>query len=335
MSSTVLTHMMEAIRPQLAAVDSLFHSELDSDLKCVNTLVKHVSRFRGKMLRPCLVLLTGKAIAPDADLTDAHITLATVVEMVHMATLVHDDVLDEAELRRKGATINHLRGNEAAVLLGDYLISHSYHLCSSIDGGRFGLPTQYASRLIARTTNEVCAGELLQLDNRNNLDLDEPTYLEIIKRKTAILTAVCCRLGAAFAGTDEKTAAAMELYGLSLGTAFQIQDDILDLVGDVRNVGKTLGIDVAKGKMTLPLIHFMHTAPAEHQALLRSLLSEPDSDKAEKIRNLILPSNSLPFARDRARALVDRARNCLVALPESEAKRTLDSMAEFVVNRPM
>jgi octaprenyl-diphosphate synthase len=129
MTSAILDSLTDCIRPQLQAVEQRFQKELASDLPCVNTLVKHVSRFHGKMLRPCLVLLTGKACG---ELNDAHIVIATVVEMVHMATLVHDDVLDEAELRRKGATINHLRGNEAAVMLGDYLISHSYHLCSSL-----------------------------------------------------------------------------------------------------------------------------------------------------------------------------------------------------------
>src|SRR5688572_17604631 len=190
----LLAGLIDPIAPQLAAVARRFEQELTSDLPCVNALVKHVSRFRGKMLRPTLLLLSGKACG---ELTDAHVTLAAVVEMVHMATLVHDDVLDEAELRRKGATINHLRGNEAAVMLGDYLISHSYHLCSS-------LHSQLASRLIARTTNRVCEGELLQIDNRNNLDLSEETYLEIIARKTASLCATCCILGSKFAGADDK-----------------------------------------------------------------------------------------------------------------------------------
>src|SRR6185437_15550923 len=238
----------------LSAVDAMFKEELDSELPCVNTLVKHVSRFRGKMLRPMLVLMAGKA-SGNGNLSDAHVTIATVVEMVHMATLVHDDVLDEAELRRKGATINHLRGNEAAVLLGDYLISHSYHLCSSLD-------SQYASRVIGRTTNQVCEGELLQIDNRNNLDLNEETYLQIITLKTAVLTGICCSLGARFAGADDARIKLMETYGLSLGQAFQIQDDILDLIGDVSTVGKTLGSDIEKGKMTLPMIHFLRTAPA-------------------------------------------------------------------------
>src|SRR5688500_7395855 len=238
----LLAGLIDSIAPQLAAVERRFEQELAGDLPCVNALVKHVSRFRGKMLRPTLVLLAGRACG---GLTDAHVTVATVVEMVHMATLVHDDVLDEAELRRKGATLNHLRGNEAAVLLGDYLISHSYHLCSSLD-------SQFASRLIARTTNQVCEGELLQIQNRNNLALDEETYFEIITRKTASLVATCCLLGARFAGATERRTSQLELFGLSLGIAFQIQDDILDLVGDVSSVGKTLGIDIEKGKLTLP-----------------------------------------------------------------------------------
>ena len=277
------------------------------------------------MLRPMLVLLSGKACG---ELTEAHTTIATVVEMVHMATLVHDDVLDEAELRRKGATINHLRGNEAAVLLGDYLISHSYHLCSSLE-------SQLASRMIAGTTNRVCAGELLQIDNRNNLDLTEETYLEIITRKTASLCAVCCYLGANFAGAGDTQAKSLEKYGLSLGIAFQIQDDILDIVGDAAAVGKTLGIDIEKQKMTLPVIHFLRSAPTEHRALLRSLIASRDADKIERIRNLILPSRSIDYARDRARHHVDQARSAIADLADSEARRTLDTMAQFVISRPM
>src|SRR3954469_20782393 len=291
----VIASLTGCIADELGAVDRVFAEELASDLPSVNALVRHVSRFRGKMLRPLLLLLSGKACGR---LTDAHVTLAAVVEMVHMATLVHDDVLDEAELRRKGATINHLRGNEAAVMLGDYLISHSYHLCS-------GLDSQLASRLIARTTNRVCEGELLQIDNRNNLELTEETYLEIITRKTASLCATCCLLGSKFAGAPEARVGQLELYGLSLGIAFQIQDDILDLVSQETTVGKTLGSDVEKGKMTLPMIHFLRTAPAEHRALLRSLLTSNDADKVERIRNLILPSPSIAYAQDRARQLVD------------------------------
>lgn len=323
--TATLAALTECIDPQLKAVDRLFTSELQSQIECVNVLVRHVSRFRGKMLRPCLVLLAGRACG---ELTDAHVTIATVSEMVHMATLVHDDVLDEAELRRKGATLNHLRGNEAAVLLGDYLISHSYHLCSSID-------SQYASRLIARTTNEVCEGELLQIDHRNRMDISEETYFQIITRKTASLCATCCLLGAKLAGASEDEVARLETFGLSLGIAFQIQDDILDIVGDASTVGKTLGIDIEKGKLTLPMIHFLKTAPREHRQLLRTLLESREPDKGEKIRNLILPSRSIQYARDAARGHIDRARSAIAALPDSEAKSVLDTMAEFVVTRAM
>lgn len=311
------------IKRELAEVESAFEAELTSELGCVNTLVKHVSRFRGKMLRPMLVLLTGKACG---ELTDAHTVLGTVVEMVHMATLVHDDVLDDAELRRKGATINHLKGNEAAVLLGDYLISHSYHLCSSLD-------SQFASRTIARTTNEVCEGELLQIHHRGNWDLDEKTYFQIITRKTAALCATCCMLGAKYAGASDPIIRRLETYGRSLGIAFQIQDDVLDLVGDVSDVGKTLGTDIEKGKMTLPLIHFLKTAPREHRDLAVSLLAGREPDKVEKVRNLVLPSHSIEHAQDRARQYVAQAQKALAPLPDTDAKRTLLAMADFVVSR--
>ena len=275
------------------------------------------------MLRPTLLLLSGRAAGT---LTDAHTVLATVVEMVHMATLVHDDVLDEAELRRKGATINHLRGNEAAVLLGDYLISHSFHLCSSLE-------SQLASRVIGRTTNCVCEGELQQIDNRNNLDLDEQTYLQIIGRKTGSLCGASCFLGAHFAGAAESVTHQLETYGLCLGTAFQIQDDILDIVGHPDAVGKTLGLDIEKGKLTLPLIHFLANAPHEHNVLLRSLLQSRDIDKIDRIRNLILPSDAVPYARDRAAQHIARARAALASLPNSDARHALDQMAEFVIAR--
>jgi len=320
-----LEAVADCVRPQLDAVEELFARELKSNVSCVNSLVRHVGRFRGKMLRPLLVLLAGKACGK---LEDAHVVLATVVEMVHMATLVHDDVLDEAELRRKGATINHLRGNEAAVLLGDYLISHSFHLCSSLD-------SQFASRIIGRTTNQVCEGELLQIHNRNNLDLDEETYLQIITCKTAVLCAACCLLGASFAGADETQTENLRHYGLCVGTAFQIQDDILDIVGHESTVGKTLGLDVQKGKLTLPVIHFLCNAPQEHRILLRSLLKSHDADKVERIRNLIIPSPSVQYAAARSKMLIDRARAAIATLPDTPERQILDTLAEFVISRPM
>lgn len=320
---TLLARVGACIGQELVAVDALFTKELRSDFACVSTLIKHVSRFRGKMLRPMLVLLSGQA---SGKLTQEHIVIATVAEMVHMATLVHDDVLDEAELRRKGATINHLRGNEAAVLLGDYLISHSYHLCASLD-------SQSASRAIARITNQICEGELLQIDNRNNLDLDEDTYYQIIRHKTAVLCAICCQLGAQYAQADEGTISRLQQFGMALGIAFQIQDDILDIVGQTDIVGKTLGIDIGKGKLTLPMIHFLKTAPQEHQTLLRTLLSGHEPDQSEKIRNLILPSDAIDYARAAASQYANKACDSLSTLPNTPAHQLLCEIAQYAITR--
>ena len=329
---TDVASLLAPIAGELKRVEAVFDAELACDLPSVNTLVRHVSRFRGKMLRPMLLLLTGKAVSPDRPVSDDLVTLAAVVEMVHMSTLVHDDVLDEAELRRKGATLNHLRGNEAAVLLGDYLISHSYHLCSSV-APLAGRDPQWAARAIAATTNRLCEGELLQIDNRNNLRLDEPTYYEIVRRKTGSLTAVSTLLGAVFAGADEEIAARLETYGMLIGIAFQVQDDVLDLVGEVDRVGKTLGIDVEKQKLTLPLIHFLRTAPSHHAELLRALLRSRDADKLEKIRNLVLPSGSVEFAQNEADRLTREAAACLADLPPSPAREVLKAICRFVVAR--
>lgn len=315
-----LARLNVPIETQLAEVEARFDEELRSDLPGVAALVKHVGRFRGKMLRPIVTLLAGQCVG---ELNDAHITLATVVEMVHMATLVHDDVLDNAELRRRGATINHLKGNEAAVLLGDFLISHSYHLCSSLND-------QFASRTIARATNRLCEGELLQLENRGNLELGEETYLQIVSRKTAALIATSGLLGAHYAGASDAVSAKLERFGECIGIAFQIQDDVLDLIGDQREVGKSLGSDVRQAKLTLPIIHFLRTAPADHRLLLKQLLRAGDN---EQVRHLIAPSGSIEYAQGRAQHYVDEAIAALAELPDTDAKAALIEAANFVVVR--
>ncbi|HEY4328656.1 MAG TPA: polyprenyl synthetase family protein [Phycisphaerae bacterium] len=326
--------LADLIAPQLRDVDALFAQELASDLPNVNDLVTHVAKFRGKMLRPMLVLLSGLAATPaisplhsqHSSLSANHVTLATVVEMVHMATLVHDDILDGAEVRRKGATINHLHGNEAAVLLGDYLISHAYHLCSSLD-------SQEASRLIAHTTNIVCEGELTQNFHRRNWKLDEKTYFLIIYRKTAALTEVCCRLGAMFATTRPDYIHALTTYGRQIGIAFQIVDDILDICGHQKTVGKSLGTDIEKGKLTLPLIHFLKNAAPQHRELLIELLESHEHDRIAHVRQLVAPSDSIIYARDHAQRLVEEAVAAVQILPESPARESLVQAAHFVTAR--
>jgi octaprenyl-diphosphate synthase len=316
----------QTLAGDLAEVESRFAAELISDLACVNDLARHLEQYRGKMLRPTLVLLTGYATAPDTPATHEHLTVATVVEMIHMATLVHDDVLDESQVRRRGKTINHLQGNEAAVMLGDYLISHAYHLCSSLDNSAI-------ARLVASTTNTVCEGELLQLTNRDNWSLDEQTYFQIIRRKTASLCGVSNRLGASLAGADRAAAEALEQYGEKLGMAFQIIDDVLDLTGDPAVVGKSLGKDLEKGKLTLPLIHQLETAnPARRQQLLDTLRST-DRDRHHRMAHYVIESDALHYARRRAEDLVHQARSHLTVLSESPARRMLSAMADAVISR--
>jgi len=306
---------------ELADVAERFARELTSDLACVNDLTRHIERYRGKMLRPTLVLASAMALRPDAPQTpEAHRVVATVVEMVHMATLVHDDILDEADLRRRGATVNSLHGNEAAVMLGDYLISHAYHLCSSLD-----LPG--VSRVIAAATNTVCEGELLQLHNRDNWSLDEATYFDIIARKTASLCGTCCAIAAKLYDCDDAVAAALDGYGRKLGVAFQIVDDVLDLTGDEATVGKTLGRDLEKGKLTLPVLRAMTTS----NGTLAEALRRRD---VERVRAAVLGSDAVESARQTAGELIDAAKAGLTeVLPESPARSLMLDMADAVLTR--
>ena len=313
---------------ELAEVESRFTAELVCDLSCVNDLTKYLEQYRGKMLRPTLVVVAGIAVDPERPLCDAHRTLAAVVEMVHVATLVHDDVLDESNVRRRGSTVNYLRGNETAVMLGDYLISHAYHMCAALD-------SQRAARLISGTTNTVCEGELLQLANRNNWSLDERTYFDIIERKTASLCGTSGRLGAMLAGAGPDVCEALYRYGQKLGVAFQIIDDVLDLTGDQEVVGKSLGKDLEKGKLTLPLIHRLETAaPADRQQLL-DLLRDGGSERFERIARSVADSDAVSYSRRRAEGIVEEAKGALAVLPESGARRLLTAMADAVITREL
>lgn len=329
----------------LDEVQQRFSAELLSDTECVNTLVGYAERYRGKMLRPTLVLVCTMAVQGRDDLGELHepaVVTAAVCEMVHMATLVHDDVLDDAQVRRRGATINQLRGNETAVMLGDYLISHAYHLCSSL--GRADI-----SRAIASATNTVCEGELLQLSNRHNLELDERVYFEIIRRKTAALCGLCCDLpvrlqhsGAQVNG-DQRLADALFAYGEKLGIAFQIVDDILDLSGDEKTVGKSVARDLAKGKLTLPVIrHLQHASETERQGVAALIaqasdesISEADAQSiAQGLAERVTESGAMDYAREWARKLVSQAVGEVVAtLDPSPARDLMEAMAGAVIDR--
>jgi len=337
-----LAPVQEALALGLARVEERFDRQLESDIPPVSELCRHVERYRGKMLRPTLVLLIGLAAHPEtaaagddperlAELwTDEHVGLAAVVEMVHMATLVHDDVLDEADVRRRGTTVNRLTDNETAVILGDYLIASAYHLCSTVE-------SRQASLAVGDTAMVMCAGELLQLHHRGDWSLDEPTYFEIVKRKTAALIGLAAALGAASSDASAEAEAAARAFGETIGIAFQIQDDLLDLTGEEATVGKSVRRDLAKGKLTLPLVHALAAAePADRGRLLRLIESaegEPGPEEATDLVTLLQKLGSVESALGTARRLVDESMPRLRAFPDTTAREMLRIAAESVVAR--
>ncbi|MCA9276628.1 MAG: polyprenyl synthetase family protein [Phycisphaerales bacterium] len=325
-------------------VIEIFEQQLVSDLPPIDEMCRYIERYRGKMLRPTLVLLCGLASNPDhAELIDreeqeqlltrAHQVCGAVCEMVHMATLVHDDVLDEAEIRRRGQTLNMLHGNETSVILGDYLIASAYELCSSLES-----PTP--SRIVGNASAIMCTGELLQLHHRNNHSLDEATYLEILERKTAALIGAACELGALCTlGFDERehpVTQALLAYGRAMGVAFQIQDDVLDLMGSEEQVGKSVGKDLEKGKLTYPLIH--HLANADADQTLRSielvrLAENNDRSGVPELIEAIRGTGSIEATQSLAASYVEKAKGALLELPDSPGRRLLELMADAVIRR--
>ena len=319
----VLTAVEQAIGTELLEAEQVLSDELRSDNPYVSDILQHSTRFRGKRLRPMLLLLTAKA---SGGIRHDHKVLAAVVEMIHLATLVHDDVLDEAETRRHVATVNARWNNETSVLFGDYLFTHSFHLASSLD-------TTYACRRIGRATNIVCEGELSQIKERGNIDLSEEVYLKIIDGKTAELTALCGDLGARYAQADPAIISAMEQYGRALGLAFQIADDVLDLMGNERKTGKSLGSDLQKQKLTLPLIRLLNTASDQDAAEIRQLLSRPDESTRDRLSPYFERSDAFDYTNQRAKGFAQEARHQLELLPNTPARRILSEIADFAVRR--
>ncbi len=322
-SRRTLGRLFAPIQAGLAAAERVFQDELKSRHPFVQTLVDHCGDYQGKRLRPALVLLTGGACGR---IGEAHPILAAVVEMVHTATLVHDDVLDESLVRRHAATVNAEWGNESAVMLGDYLFAHAYRLAASLE-------TTLACRWIGVAAKEVCEGELQQIHNRGNLDLDEATYSQIIAGKTAALTAVSCRLGAHYAGALEPAVAAMESYGWHVGMAFQIADDVLDIWGDERATGKSLGTDLEKQKLTLPIIRLLEAGDPAAVAEARGLLMEARAGSRGRLQPLLEESGALDYAWAKARWHVEQAIAALDVAAPSPYKDVLAEMAEYVLRR--
>ncbi len=311
------------IGSDLLKVEQIFRTELASPNPYVADIFTHVAHFRGKRLRPMLLLLSASATGPIAE---SHRVLAAVVEMIHTATLVHDDVLDEAETRRHVATVNTRWNNETSVLFGDYLFTHAFHLASSLE-------TTLACRLIGRATNIVCEGELTQIRERGNLDLSEEAYLRIIDGKTAELCAVSCYLGAHYAEAEESISKSLEQYGRALGIAFQISDDLLDILGSEDETGKSLGTDFKKQKLTLPLIRLLSQTEEPESVRLRELIAQADDEAWSEVIRWLHRSDAVEYSRARALEFAAAARSHLQDLNDSSAKRILLEITEFATHR--
>lgn len=310
------------VAADLEAAERVFHATLAGYQSPIGSLVQHLRHYRGKRLRPALLLLTAKACGR---VTGAHHTLAAVVEMIHTATLVHDDVLDEADTRRHVNTVNAEWGNKVSILFGDLLFTHAFHLTGTVDAR--------ACRLIGEATNRVCAGELKQVSERGNLHLSEAEYFAMIDGKTAALTEACGRLGALYAGATDAVSEHLAAFGRNLGLAFQVADDLLDLTGEEATAGKTLGTDLDQQKLTLPLIHALAALPTPEADALRLLLRSTGPGRRGKVATVLERTGSVGYARRRAEEFARTARAALACLPASECRTILEQLTDWSVRR--
>ncbi len=309
--------------PGMARVNALIRSRLASDVVLINQIAEHIIGGGGKRLRPMLVLLAAQA-AGYRGTNEA--LLAAIVEFIHTATLLHDDVVDESDLRRGRKTANALWGNAASVLVGDFLYSRSFQLMVEADNMR-------VMRILADTTNRIAEGEVLQLLNVHNPDVDEAAYLRVIERKTAVLFSAATQLGALLAGTPAAQEQAFADYGMNLGFAFQIADDVLDYVSDAGTLGKNIGDDLAEGKATLPLIYAIERAPAEQAASLRRAIESGGLDSLDNIVAAIRDSGAIERARQRAMQYADAAKAAIANIAGSPARDALIVLADYALQR--
>jgi octaprenyl-diphosphate synthase len=304
-------------------VDALIRSRLASDVVLINQIADHIIAGGGKRLRPTLHVLAAGAAGYQGE---QHIKLAAVIEFIHTSTLLHDDVVDESDLRRGRKTANALWGNAASVLVGDFLYSRSFQLMVELDDMRI-------MRILANTTNTIAEGEVLQLLNIGNADVDEAAYLAVIERKTAVLFAAATELGGLLGGLPADQVAALRRFGLELGYAFQIADDLLDYVSDADTLGKNVGDDLAEGKPTLPLIYALQQAtPAQAQSM-RGAIEHGGLESLTEIVAAIQGSGALERTHERAVQHATAARDALAALPPSAYRDALATLADYSVRR--
>ena len=309
--------------PDMAAVDTLIRARLASDVVLINQIADHIISAGGKRLRPMLVMLAGRAVGGSGP---AHHQLAAIIEFIHTSTLLHDDVVDESDLRRGRSTANALWGNAPSVLVGDFLYSRSFQLMVELDQ----MPVM---RILADTTNKIAEGEVLQLLHVHNPDTDEAAYLRVIERKTAVLFAAGTQLGALAAGADEAVQRKLYDYGMALGYAFQIADDVLDYSANAQELGKNLGDDLAEGKATLPLIHAMAHSDAATRARLAQIIEQGDSSAMDEVLAAIHATGGLDYSRQLARDYAARAVAALEGLDDNAHLGALRGLADYAVNR--
>ena len=315
--------ILSLLAADMQAVDALIRRRLDSDVVLVRSIAEYIIGSGGKRLRPALVLLVAGAFGYRGNY---HYELAAVVEFIHTATLLHDDVVDESELRRGRKTANSEFGNAASVLVGDFLYSRAFQMMVTVDSMR-------VMQVLADATNTIAEGEVLQLLNTHNAAATEADYLDVIRRKTAKLFEAAAQLGAILGGADTGLERSLASYGGHLGTAFQLIDDLLDYSGDASEIGKNIGDDLNEGKPTLPLIFAMQHSAAEESALIRDAIEKGGRDEFSQILGLVQRSGALDYTRKRAEEESQHAIDAITALPNSKYKHSLLELARFAVER--
>lgn len=318
-----LPQIQSLAAPDMAAVDNLIRARLASDVVLINQIADHIISAGGKRLRPMLVVLAGQAAGPT---TADHHQLAAIIEFIHTSTLLHDDVVDESDLRRGRSTANALWGNAPSVLVGDFLYSRSFQLMVELD-------RMEVMQILADTTNRIAEGEVLQLLHVHNPDTDEAAYLRVIERKTAVLFAAGTQLGALASGADAATQRKLHDYGMNLGYAFQIADDVLDYTADATDLGKNLGDDLAEGKATLPLIHAIRHSDDAVAARLRDIVQQGDADAMPEVLSAIHATGGIEYSQRRASEYADAADRALEGLAENDAIAALRGLARYAVQR--
>jgi len=305
------------------AVDDLIRSNLNSEVPLVEEIAAYLVEAGGKRLRPLLVLLAAKACGYNGR---EHIKLAAVIEFLHTAMLLHDDVVDESDLRRGRKTVNAAWGNSPSVLVGDFLHSRAFEMMVEIGNMR-------VMEILSRATNVIAEGEVQQLCAVRNPDTSESEYMEIISRKTAMLFQAAAHSGAVLAGADEKAEKALRDYGLHLGVAFQLVDDQLDYEGDAQELGKNVGDDLAEGKVTLPLIAAMRNAGTEDSEFIRKAIRNGGVENLPQMIELVNNTGALDYTAGQAKQEKCKALDCLGELEESRYRQAMNVLVNFVVDR--